>query len=58
MSINFYVFVSEKRLYGNDKKLNHRLHASQEVVEEKTFSEDETDEFLSYLSIVVQEHFQ
>ena len=48
MNKNFEVFVSEKRLYGNDKNANHRLHASYEVVEEKIFSEDETDRHLLY----------
>ena len=46
MNRNFEVFVSEKRLYGNDKKVNHHLHASYEVVEGKIFSEDATDKRL------------
>ena len=48
MNRNFKVFVSEKRLDGNDKNVNHHLHASYEVVEEKIFSEDETDKCLLY----------
>ena len=48
MNRNFEVFVSENRLYGNDKKVNHRLHASYKVVEENIFSEDETDKCLFY----------
>ena len=48
MNRYFNVFVSEKRLYGNDKNVNHHLHASYEAVEEKIFSEDETDKCLLY----------
>ena len=35
------VFVSETRLYGADKKLNHRLHNTYDLVEKTVFSEDD-----------------
>ena len=45
---NLEVFMSERRLYGKDKKVNHRLHPSYKVIEEVIFSRDETDERLLY----------
>lgn len=40
---NLQVFPSEKRLYGKDKKVNHRLHPSYGSIEEVVFSCNETD---------------
>ena len=54
MNRNFEVFISEKRVYGNDKKVNHLLHAYYEVVEEKIVSEDETDKCPSLASEQLQ----
>ncbi len=36
----YHVFLSEKRLYGNDRKLNHRL--KRQVVYDKLFKADQT----------------
>ena len=44
MDRNYQVFSSEKRLYGQDKNVNHRLHPSYEPIEELVFSSNETDE--------------
>ena len=41
---NVQVFLSEKRLYGKDKKVNHRLHPAYKPIEEVIFSSEETDE--------------
>ena len=57
MNKGFEVFVSEKRLYGNDKKVNHRLHASYQAVEEKIFFEDETDKVF-FIHCLLQEQLQ
>ena len=43
------VFPSEARLYGKDRKLNHRLHPSYESIEEVIFSRSEHDEDLYQL---------
>ena len=37
------VFVSEERLYGDDKRVNHRLHSRYKPVEERIFKVDEWD---------------
>ena len=47
MNADYAVFKSEPRLYGTDKKINHRLHASYKVVEESIFN-DQCDETLLY----------
>ena len=47
MNANYAVFKSEPRLYGMDKKTNHRLHASYKVVEESIFN-GQSDETLLY----------
>ena len=46
MDRNLQVFPSDKRLYGKDEKLNHRLHPSYVPVEEVVFSSSETDRHL------------
>ncbi len=46
MDRNHQIFLSEKRLYGNDKNINHRLHPSYAPIEEVVFSSNETDERL------------
>ena len=48
MDPNHQVFPSEKRLYGEDKKLNHRLHPSFAPIEELVFSDIESDRRLLY----------
>ena len=40
MERSYEVFASERRLYGNDKKVNHRLKTSYEAVEEAIFSRE------------------
>ena len=46
MDRNLQVFPSEKRLYGTDKKVNHRLHPAYEPIEEVIFSNEETNKYL------------
>ena len=46
MDRNLQVFPSEKRLYGTDKKVNHRLHPAYEPIEEVIFSSEETNKCL------------
>lgn len=48
MDRNIQVFPSEKRLYSEDKKVNHRLHSAYKPIEEVIFSSEETDESLLY----------
>lgn len=48
MDQNAQVFPSEKRLYGEDEKVNHRLHSGYEHIENTIFSNEETDEHLFY----------
>lgn len=43
MDRSIQVFPSEKRLYGKDKKVNHRLHPGYEHIESVVFSCEETD---------------
>lgn len=38
------VFISEERLYGDEKSVNHRIHSKYKPVEERLFKEDEWDE--------------
>ena len=45
-AISFLKYIGKDK--GNDKKVNHRLHASYQAVEEKIFFEDETDKSLLY----------
>ena len=49
MDSNHQVFPSEKRLYGKDRKLNHRRHPSYEPIEKVIFSCSVTDEPLFQL---------
>ena len=44
----FRAFVSEQRLYGSVAEVNHRLHALYSLVEEKIFTEDESDKCILY----------
>ena len=46
---NLRVFPSEERLYGEDRKLNHRLHPLYDSIEEVVFSRSENDEDLFWL---------
>ena len=48
MNRDFKVFVSEERLYGPDKKCNHRLHNLYKPLEEQIFTEEESDSSLLY----------
>ena len=48
MDRDFRVFVSEERLYGLDKKCNHRLHNQYEPIEQQVFTEEESDSSLVY----------
>ena len=48
MDRGFRVFVSEERLYGLDKKCNHRLHNQYEPIEQQVFTEEESDSSLVY----------
>ena len=41
---NVSVFPSEERLYGEDRRLNHRLHPSYDSIEEIVFWRSENDE--------------
>ena len=49
MERSYEVFASERRLYGNDKKVNHRLKTPYEAVEEAIFSREDTDQLLPLL---------
>ena len=46
LDANVRVFPSEERLYGEDRKLNHRLHPSYDSIEDVVFSRSENDEDL------------
>ncbi len=46
---NAKVFPSEERLYGEDSKLNHRLHPSYDCIEDVVFSRSENNEDLLQL---------
>lgn len=48
MDRNVQVFLSEERLYGNDKKGNHRLHFGYQFIEDIVFSSEEIGEDLLY----------
>ena len=48
MTRDFKVFASEERLYGPEKKCNHRLHSQYQHVEEQIFLEEESDCSLLY----------
>ena len=48
MDRNVQVFLSEERLYGNDKKVNHRLHFGYQFIEDIVFSSEEIGEHLLY----------
>ena len=48
MNRDHEVFTSERRHYGKDKKVNHRLHPSYKTIEEAVFTRDGTDECLLY----------
>jgi hypothetical protein len=48
MDKNLRVFASEERLYGNEKCVNHRLHANYELIEMRVFCEDESDKSLLF----------
>ena len=45
---NYKVFHSEKRLYGNDITINHRLHKRLEPVHARLLALNEWDESLLY----------
>ena len=47
----YMVFTSEPRLYGQDKRVNHRLHTSCEVIERKIFTEP-SDKTIVYSLLV------
>lgn len=49
----FKVFISEERLYGGDKSVNHRLHSRYKPVEERIFKEDEWDSSLLFPLLAV-----
>ena len=53
MNKNYQVFPSEKRLYGSDKIINHRLHSSYIFVEEKIFTHDDKDDKSLYLLLAL-----
>ena len=48
MDQNYEVFKSEKRLYGNEKKVNHRNHEKSKCVHKKLFASNTWDENLLY----------
>ena len=48
MDKDLKVFPSEERLYGTEKKLNHRLHPMYKPVEQRLFEQDEWDASLLY----------
>ena len=48
MDKEFKVFPSEERLYGIEKKINHRLHPMYKPVEQRLFEQDEWDASLLY----------
>ena len=47
------VFISEERLYGSEKSVNHRLHSKYKPVEERIFKEDEWDGSLLFPLLAV-----
>ena len=46
MDCSYQVFPSEPRLYGTNKKINHRKHASHHIICNRLFQEDEWDDLL------------
>ena len=44
MNKEYMVFRSEKRLYGDDEKINHRLHPTTKSIHEYLFTTHEFDE--------------
>ena len=48
MNQNYRVFKSEERLYGDDKKVNHRRHIKSKCVHDHLFVSTEWDETLLY----------
>ena len=53
MDKEFKVFASEERLYGVEKKINHRLHSMSKPIEDQLFKEDEWDSSLLYPLLTV-----
>ena len=52
MQKEYHVFKSEERLYGLDKRVNHRLHESSKVVYEQLFNDNYIDNKILYQLIV------
>ena len=52
MDRDLRVFASEGRLYGPDKKCNHRLHNHYEPIEQQIFTSEESDSSLLYPLLV------
>jgi len=48
MDQNYKVFKSEERLYGNEKKVNHRCHNKSKCVHNQLFASDMWDRDLLY----------
>ncbi len=48
----YQVFRSEKRLYGDDKNTNHRVHKNSKPVHERLLQSDEWDKSLLYPLVV------
>ena len=44
MNKGYNVFRSEQRLYGDDEKINHRLHSRAKVIHQRLFTADEFDQ--------------
>ena len=52
MEKDYVVFRSEKELYGDNKRINHRLHLTSQAVYEKLFEENEQELDMLYPMLV------
>lgn len=52
LDCQYQVFRSERRLYGNDSRVNHRLHEKSKLVHKCLFKSEDSDEDLLYPLIV------
>ena len=54
MDKDYIVFRSEEKLYGNNKKINHRLHSKSQTVYGKLFEQSEHDSSILYPLLLEQ----
>lgn len=52
MEREYQVFRSEKKLYGDNKKINHRLHSTSRAIYDKLFTKNEHDSATLYPLVV------